>query len=130
MKVNFNPFSGMSQSQSQFIKWLAGIAASFIVIMGIGLFKFVQSVSVVDAVQNKRIEQAEVKINSLEKIDKYFPSNGEFQRAVRGIDVKTQANAQEIEKVRVEVREDLKDINAKIDKLIELQLKDDRRRTN
>lgn len=127
---NFNPFYGMSQSQSMFIKWVGGIVATLIAAMIIGGIYFYRTTAIVDAVQNERIKRAELNIESLQTFDKYFPSNGEFQRAVRGVDMKTQANAAEIETVRKEVREDLKDINKKIDRLIEMQLDDIRTAKN
>lgn len=113
----------MSERESRFIKILTGVLTTFLIALALGAFAFYRATIVQDALQDQRIGNTELRVEKLESFDKYFPSNGEFHRSVKVLDEKILKNSVELEQVRRETREDFKDINSKLDRLIEIQMK-------
>ena len=113
----------MSEKESRFLKMLWATAGTVLAAFLIGSFIFYRAQLVQNATQQQMLEIHEKRIQSLESFDKYFPTNGEFNRSIKTLDDKISRNCEDIERVKEDVREDLKDINAKIDRLIQMQLK-------
>lgn len=114
---------GMSEKESRFIKILTGVLSTFLVALIIGAFAFYRATIVQDALQDERISKTEKRVENLELFDNFFPTTGEFHRSVNVLNEKIQKNTTELEQVRKETREDFKDINNKLDRLIEIQLR-------
>lgn len=114
--------SGMSEKESKFIQTLWATAGTILAAFVIGSFIFYRAQIVQNATQQQMLEVHEKRIEALESFDKYFPTNGEFHRSVKNLDEKINRNSADLETVKREVREDLKDINSKIDRLIQMQL--------
>ena len=80
----------MSEKESKFIAWLSGILGTFLVLLIAGLFTFVCATGQTNVIQDERIKANEVK---------------------------NKENEVKVETMRVEIREDLKEIKMNIDKL-------------
>jgi len=84
----------MSERESKFLNWLSGILGTFLVALVIGMVIFVRTYDRNDGIQSEKIEQ-------LEKADQLTREN--------------------VETIRIEIREDLKEIKMNIDKIAESQ---------
>jgi len=84
----------MSERESKFLNWLSGILGTFLVALVLGMVVFVRTYDRNDGIQSEKIQQ-------LEKADEVIKVN--------------------IEIVRTEIRQDLKEIKMNIDKIAESQ---------
>lgn len=86
----------MSEKESKFINWLSTILGSFLLVLAVGLVGFVRAYDRSDGMQSAQIEQLKI-------ADKEAKDN--------------------METIRVEIRQDLKEIKNKVDRIAESQVK-------